>query len=217
MNQADDIVREVFIKNDVRAGSTFTHEACIAVMRHAIEIATRRAVAHGWTLVPNEPTFEMARAAIHLDPKSDLDAKYRAMIAAAPNPPINHNGVSSMNHAAAINIFAAHAHAEARRNGWYHDPETGKLIDINVGEQLGLIHTEISEATQGHRSNAMDKHLPHRRAVEVELADAVIRIGNLATHLGLDLGGAVDEKIAYNAVREDHKPENRIKAGGKSF
>lgn len=39
-----------------------------------------------WRIVPVEPTDEMASAAISLDPKVDLDAKYRAMIAAAPTP-----------------------------------------------------------------------------------------------------------------------------------
>jgi hypothetical protein len=39
-----------------------------------------------WKLVPVEPTDEMASAAINLDPKSDLDAKYRAMLGAAPPP-----------------------------------------------------------------------------------------------------------------------------------
>jgi hypothetical protein len=33
----------------------------------------------------------------------------------------------------------------------------------------------------------------------------------------LDLGGAIAEKLAYNASRADHKPENRIKPGGKTF
>ena len=34
---------------------------------------------------------------------------------------------------------------------------------------------------------------------------------------GFDLDGAVAEKRAYNAEREDHKPENRRKEGGKAF
>jgi len=34
---------------------------------------------------------------------------------------------------------------------------------------------------------------------------------------GFDLAGAVAEKRAYNAEREDHKPENRRKEGGKAF
>lgn len=32
-----------------------------------------------------------------------------------------------------------------------------------------------------------------------------------------DLWGATEEKLAYNEHREDHKPENRILAGGKKF
>lgn len=52
---------------------------------------------------------------------------------------------------------------------------------------------------------------------EVELADAVIRIADLAGGLGLDLGGAIAEKLAFNAVRPDHKPEARAVAGGKSY
>jgi NTP pyrophosphatase (non-canonical NTP hydrolase) len=53
--------------------------------------------------------------------------------------------------------------------------------------------------------------------IEVELADAVIRIADLAGALELDLGSAIAEKMAYNAQRADHKPEARAAAGGKSF
>jgi hypothetical protein len=53
--------------------------------------------------------------------------------------------------------------------------------------------------------------------IEVELADALIRILDLAGALHLDLAGAVQEKLAYNAVREDHKVENRKAEGGKSY
>jgi hypothetical protein len=42
----------------------------------------------GWKVLPPNPTNEMASAAIALDPKSDLDAKYRAMFAAAPAPEV---------------------------------------------------------------------------------------------------------------------------------
>jgi len=53
--------------------------------------------------------------------------------------------------------------------------------------------------------------------IEVELADAVIRICDLAGYLKLDLGGAIDEKLAFNATRPDHKPELRFMAGGKRY
>ena len=63
----------------------------------------------------------------------------------------------------------------------------------------------------------MDDHLPHRLMIEVELADAVIRIADLAGALGIDLGGAVQEKLQYNAQRADHKPEARSARGGKAY
>jgi hypothetical protein len=39
----------------------------------------------------------------------------------------------------------------------------------------------------------------------------------LAGSLGLDVGGAIVEKLAYNATRQDHRLEQRMKAGGKKF
>jgi hypothetical protein len=51
--------------------------------------------------------------------------------------------------------------------------------------------------------------------IEVELADAVIRIADLAGALGLDLAGALIDKLAYNAKRPDHKVENRKAENGK--
>jgi len=63
----------------------------------------------------------------------------------------------------------------------------------------------------------MDDKLPHRTMLEVELADAVIRISDLAGALKLDLGGAIAEKLKFNATRPDHKPENRQAIGGKAY
>ncbi|WP_259668022.1 hypothetical protein [Rhizobium lentis] len=125
-------------------------------------------------------------------------------------------------HAAAINLFAADCHAQSRKAGWYTNLATGRALDRNVGEMLMLIVSEISEAMEGVRKSTggktlMDDKLPHRPMAEVELADAMIRIGDLAAFLGFDLGGAIVEKMAFNASREDHKIENRLKAGGKAF
>lgn len=63
----------------------------------------------------------------------------------------------------------------------------------------------------------MDDKLPHRKMFEVELADAIIRIFDIAAGLGLDLGGAYEEKMVFNANREDHKHENRLQPGGKAY
>jgi NTP pyrophosphatase (non-canonical NTP hydrolase) len=101
---------------------------------------------------------------------------------------------------------------------WWHDPLTGELIpNRNVGELLMLIVSEVSEAMEGHRKSLMDDKLPHRTMFEVELVDALIRIFDLAGNYHLDLDGAFEEKMAFNAEREDHKPAARLATGGKRY
>ena len=108
-------------------------------------------------------------------------------------------------------------HGRARAGGWWTDLQTGLPKDRNRGELLMLVVSEIAEAMEGDRKGRMDDHLPHRKSIEVELADAVIRIADIAGGLGLDLAGAVLEKLEYNARRADHKVENRRAADGKKY
>jgi NTP pyrophosphatase (non-canonical NTP hydrolase) len=100
---------------------------------------------------------------------------------------------------------------------WWTNLKTGERYDRNVGELLMLVVSELAEALEGDRKGLMDDKLPHRRMIEVELADAVIRILDMAGGLGLDIGGAFDEKLAYNATRHDHTKEGRLAAGGKKY
>lgn len=126
-----------------------------------------------------------------------------------------------------IQAQAAHAgdmlteicHGIAHRAGWWNDLKTGEDMrgKRNVGELLCLVHSEVSEAMEGHRKSLMDDKLPHRTMFEVELADTIIRIFDIAGGYDLDLGGAIAEKLAYNAHRADHKPESRQAAGGKAY
>lgn len=105
-----------------------------------------------------------------------------------------------------------------KRNAlWWTNLATGERIDRNVGELLMLITSELAEAMEGHRKDLMDDKLPHRKMLEVEIADALIRIFDVAGGLGLDLGGAFVEKMAYNAQRSDHTKEGRLAAGGKRY
>lgn len=120
-------------------------------------------------------------------------------------------------HVNAINELSDEIHQVCVDAGWWTDLETGKKKDRNVGELLCLIHSEISEAMEGYRKNLKDDKLPHRSMFEVELADVLIRIFDLAGAHGLDLGGAMAEKRAFNSVRSDHKLENRMKDNGKKF
>ena len=115
----------------------------------------------------------------------------------------------------ALNELSIFCRAEADK--WYHDPLTGEMLFLNHGERFALIHSEISEAMEAHRKDLMDDKLPHRRGVEVELADALIRIFDYAGDNKLDLGGALMEKLEYNRKREDHKAAARLAPNGKRF
>lgn len=114
-----------------------------------------------------------------------------------------------------LNTLCARVH-EANRH-WWEDLQTGQRIDRNVGEMLCLVHSEISEALEGHRKGLMDDKLPARPMIEVELADAIIRIFDIAAGLKLDLGGAFEDKMFYNAHRADHKRDARLAEGGKKY
>lgn len=103
---------------------------------------------------------------------------------------------------------------------WWRDLKTGELLFDNphvIASKLLLIHSEISEAAEGHRKNLMDSHLPTRKSIEVELADAMIRILDLAGALRLDIGEAFVEKMQYNATRADHTDAHRLGTGGKAY
>ena len=63
----------------------------------------------------------------------------------------------------------------------------------------------------------MDDHLQNRKMIEVEFADCIIRILDMAEYLGLDVGSALAEKHTYNAKRADHQRENRNAKNGKKF
>lgn len=114
-----------------------------------------------------------------------------------------------------INDVTELCHGLARESGWWDG------VDVNapfvIPAKLCLIHSEISEAMEGARKDLMDDHLPHRKMIEVELADVMIRIMDLAGAMQLDPGGAMVEKLLYNTQRSDHKVDNRAKNDGKKF
>lgn len=87
------------------------------------------------------------------------------------------------------NDLAKTIYEQNKAVGWWDNPDRCKLT------LLQLISTEIAEATEAERKDLMDDHLPHRKGGEVELADAMIRL--------LDMAGAygwVYNERQYNIV-----------------
>jgi len=123
-----------------------------------------------------------------------------------------------------INNLVKDVHTKNVEAGWWNDPETGesllnhKFTPYVIGTKLMLTVTELAEATEGYRKDLMDDKLPHRKMIDVELADAVIRILDLAGAVGCnDLGDIIEEKREMNRTRPDHQVVNRLKVGGKKF
>lgn len=133
--------------------------------------------------------------------------------------------VAISRHVAILEAGALLTHAcyeASKAAGWHNDPKTGLPRTPEQDHELfptriALCHSELSEALEGHRKSLMDDKLPHRKMAEVELADAVIRIFDLAGAMNYELGHAIAEKLDFNATRPDHKPEARAAANGKAY
>jgi hypothetical protein len=124
-------------------------------------------------------------------------------------------------------------HGASAKAGWWRNLKTGTdhIHEVRAGTELGralvgqklmLAVSEVSEAMEGHRKGLMDDKLPQYPMVLVELADAVIRECDLAGALippdaPYTFGEIIAAKLAFNAVRPDHKLEARAAAGGKAY
>ena len=62
---------------------------------------------------------------------------------------------------------------------------------------MALVHSEVSEATEGVRHR-------DRETFDEELADVVIRVASIAYGLGTDLDAAIAAKLAKNRTRGLH-------------
>lgn len=101
-----------------------------------------------------------------------------------------------------ISDMIVKCHMAAWNAGWWHDIRTGKPLDRNAGEMLMLQVSELCEAAEGLDYNLADDKLPHRKMVEVEIADFLIRQYDYCGGLGIDLQAAVDRSERFEGHNE---------------
>lgn len=96
-----------------------------------------------------------------------------------------------------ISDLQKESYDRAKRKGFY-DPTP------SIESRLCLIHSEISEALEDYRDNKMETVISSKLKPEgfpSELADIVIRVCDLAEHLGIDLEKEIRLKSNYNETR----------------
>lgn len=118
-------------------------------------------------------------------------------------------------------------HETSEKKGWWTEytnlkellDEHGETFSLNsaIADDLYkfartmLIVSELSEGIEALRcGNAPDDKLPEFEGLSVELADAIIRILDLAAQFDIPVIPAVIKKMQYNKTR-------RYKHGGKSI
>jgi hypothetical protein len=109
-----------------------------------------------------------------------------------------------------FNRIAKDIHATAVDKGWW-DEELKNGKRRNDAEMICLMHSELSEALESLRhGNGPDDHIPEFNGVEIELADCIVRMMDMAQARGYKVAEALVAKIAYNKQREKMH-------GGKKF
>ena len=103
-------------------------------------------------------------------------------------------------------------HETALSKGWwegtiYVGPEGERVLHpLEISSKLALVHAEVSEGLEEVRKGE-DHYQPYLgeknkpEGLVIEMADAVIRMADLAGKMGLDLAEAIEMKMAYNKTR----------------
>jgi NTP pyrophosphatase (non-canonical NTP hydrolase) len=121
-----------------------------------------------------------------------------------------------------LNEMEHKAYEIAKDHGFHEDDDNPLIIPV----KLMLTVSELSEAMEAHRNGVVtaDPRFvigdhPHyspeefemvRGTIEEEIADAIMRLADIAEMLGMNLEWWVTHKMAYNQTRA-------LKHGGKKY
>jgi len=123
-----------------------------------------------------------------------------------------------------INELAKQIHQNAIAKGFYEN-------EINIGEKLCLVHSEVSEALEAVRKDhytdlnkewhiarfsKMDDdvcfinefELYVKNSFEDELADTIIRVLDLSAYKNIDIESHIKAKMRYNSTRPHKHGKN---------
>lgn len=89
----------------------------------------------------------------------------------------------------------------AEDHGWHEEQDDRLFV-----EKLCLIHSEVSECLEEYRSGKAFTLTYYGEGgkpegIGIELADAIVRICDVAEMYQIDLAAALQEKMAYNETR----------------